>query len=188
MLKEWFQKFMDVVMPLDPPLPEESAAVEKNAAPAPKPAEEIPQPAAREVPVKRAAAAGGISRQYAHVHTADSGTASVNGIRYTAYTDNSQPERPRVVAPMFDMKIYRPADYNQVAGITDDVLTQKAVVVNYENVNPEEQRRICDFIEGACYAVDGTVTKISDRIFLYSPAGIDASDLASLVAASARYR
>lgn len=163
MIKEWIQKIADIVMPLDP-LPEEEPVKKVETQPAEARVEEVTE-------VRRAAVGGG--------------STYVNGTRYTAYVNNSQNVRPNLTlikAPEFDMKIYKPVDYNQVAKITDDVLNQKAVVVNYENVNSEEQQRICDFIEGACYAIDGTSTQISDRIYLYAPSGIDAGDLAELIA------
>ena len=170
MIKEWLQKITDIVMPLEP-MPEEEPEKKVEAQPA--------EVQAVEVRETRRAAAGG-------------STAYVNGIRYTAYTtessNNASSNLPLTKAPAFDMKIYKPADYNQVSGITDDVLSQKAVVVNYEHVNLEEQQRICDFIDGACYAIDGTTTKISERIFLYAPPGIDSSDIAEIVASTAARR
>lgn len=170
MIKEWIQKITDIVMPLDP-LPEEEPVKKVEAQPAESKVAEVRE-------VRRAATGGG-------------GSTYVNGIRYTAYTDTSKSARQtlsQVKAPEFDMKIYRPADYNQVAGITDDVLSQCAVVVNYEHVNLEEQQRICDFIDGACYAIDGTATQISERIYLYAPPGIDANDIAELIAPAATRR
>ena len=180
MFKEWLQKITDIVMPLEP-LPEE--VPEKKVEAQPVEAAQA-QAKVQAQPVRKAASGGGA----AYMNASHSGTTSVNGVRYTAYTDPTKAEKPKVEGPRFDVKIYKPADYNQVAGITDDVLLQKAVVVNYEHVNPEEQQRICDFIDGACYAVDATVTKISERIYLYAPMGIDASDLAELVAQPSRYR
>lgn len=170
MIKEWIRKITDIVMPLDP-LPEEEPVQKIEAQPAESKVAEVRE-------VRRAASGGG-------------GSTYVNGIRYTAYTDTSQSARPNISpikAPEFDMKIYKPADYNQVAGITDDVLCQRAVVVNYEHVNLEEQQRICDFIDGACYAINGTATQISERIYLYAPPGIDANDIAELVAPAAARR
>lgn len=180
MLKEWLQKITDVIMPLEP-LPEEVPEKKVEVQPV-----EVAQAQAKvqAQPARKAATGGGA----AYMSTSQSGTTSVNGVRYTAYTDTTKVEKPAVEGPRFDVKIYKPADYNQVAGITDDVLIQKAVVVNYEHVNLEEQQRICDFIDGACYAVDATVTRISDRIYLYAPAGIDAGDLAALTAQPSRYR
>ena len=86
------------------------------------------------------------------------------------------------------MRIYNPAEYNQeVIRITDDILANKAVVVNYEQLNIDQQRSICDFVDGACYAVNGTATRISDKIVLYAPAGVETGDLIAMATAASRH-
>ena len=186
-IMDWVRKITDIIMPLEP-MPEEEEVVEKKEDVKAKPMQ-IPTQAqnlVENVAAKRAAA-GGTSAAY--VSTSRGNTASVNGVNYTAYTDTSKTNRPNlqiIKAPEFVMKVYTPADYSQINGIADDILNHKAVVVNYEYVHAEEQRRICDYIDGVCYAVDGAVTKISEKIFLYAPAGISTSDIAALVA-SVRY-
>ncbi|WP_432648473.1 cell division protein SepF, partial [Mitsuokella sp.] len=40
----------------------------------------------------------------------------------------------------------------------------------------EEQRRICDFVNGACYIVDGCAKRISEQIVLYAPEGVDVAE------------
>lgn len=187
-LMDWARKVADIIMPIDN---EEEEVVEKKEQPKEKEKEEqkplqMPTQAqnlAENVAARRAAMNGS-----GYVSTS-TGSATVNGVNYTAYTDTSKTNRPNlqiIKAPEFVMKVYTPADYSQINGIADDVLAHKAVVVNYEYVHAEEQRRICDYIDGVCYAVDGAVTKIAEKIFLYVPAGISTSDIAALVA-SVRY-
>ncbi len=181
----WVKKITDMIMPIDPGLEEqvEEETVEKKQAETAK-TQKVNETASRR-------AAGGSAEHYpaGYVNTSTTGTASMNGVTYEAYTDNTERPNLKVIkAPELTMRIYRPSDYSQVSGIADDILAKKAVVVNYEYVSSEEQRRVCDFIDGACYAIDGSVTKISERIFLYVPAGIDTKDIAALAAASMRYR
>ena len=64
--------------------------------------------------------------------------------------------------------------------IADDLKARMAVIVNYEKVEAEEQRRICDFVNGACYVSDGGAKRISDYIVLYVPEGIDVSEAMSV--------
>ena len=183
-IMDWVRKITDIIMPLEP-MPEEEEVVEKKPEVKPMQMPTQAQNLVENVAAKRAAA-GGTSAAY--VNTSHS-TASVNSVNYTAYADTSKTNRPNlqiIKAPEFVMKVYTPADYSQINGIADDILNHKAVVVNYEYVHAEEQRRICDYIDGVCYAVDGAVTKISEKIFLYAPAGINTSDIAALVA-SVRY-
>lgn len=177
---DWIKKITDIVMPYEP-LPEEEEVAEKKTE---NKAESKPlqmptqaQNLVENVAARRATAGGGYA------------TATVNGVNYTAYADTSKTNRPNlqiIKAPEFVMKVHTPTDYNRINEIADDILNHKAVVVNYEYVHTEEQRRICDYIDGVCYAVDGAITKISEKIFLYVPAGISTSDIAALVA-SVRY-
>ena len=181
-IMDWIKKITDIVMPLEPVEEEEVAEKKPESKPMQMPTQA--QNLVENVAAKRAAA--GVGTAYTNTSHA---TASVNGVNYTAYTDTSKTNRPNlqiIKAPEFVMKVYTPADYSQINGIADDILNHKAVVVNYEYVHAEEQRRICDYIDGVCYAVDGAVTKISEKIFMYAPAGISTSDIAALVA-SVRY-
>ena len=74
------------------------------------------------------------------------------------------------------VKIYVPEDFDLVTSIADDLKAGKAAVVNYESVAAEEQRRICDFVNGACYVVNGCAKRISEQIVLYAPEGVDVAD------------
>lgn len=69
--------------------------------------------------------------------------------------------------------IYVPTAFAQVAGIADDLIAKKAAIVNYERVEGSEQRRICDFINGVCYILDGEARRISDGMVLYVPTGVN---------------
>ena len=69
--------------------------------------------------------------------------------------------------------IYVPTAFAQVAGIADDLIAKKAAIVNYERVEGNEQRRICDFINGVCYILDGEARRISDGMVLYVPTGVN---------------
>lgn len=180
---DWLRKITDIIMPIDPPEEEEIIApkpeVKNEQAQAQTQAQAQQQTQAQTLMetmnARRVAAGGG-------------GTATVNtGASYASYKDTpARPNLKLIKAPEFVMKVYQPADYNNINSIADDILAHKAAVVNYEYVHADEQRRICDYIDGVCYAVDGTVTQISEKIFLYVPAGISTSDIAALVA-SVRY-
>ena len=119
----------------------------------------------------------------------------VNGGSYT-YTEPDdgyeedepepqQPTRPNLVvheAPKLKVRIYTPTSFDQAAGIADDLRDKRAVVVNYERVETELQRRICDFINGCCYVTDGGVKRVCDTIVLYVPEGVNVSEAMSIAA------
>ena len=174
---EWMRKIQDIIMPVvDEPEEEvvttkKTEVAEQSQTQTQAQAQTQAQTLVETLAARRAAMGGG-------------STSTVGGVNYNVA--NNRPNLKIIKAPEFVMKVYQPADYSQINGIADDILAQKAAVVNYEYVHAEEQRRICDYVDGVCYAVDGTVTKISEKIFLYVPAGISTSDIAALVA-SVRY-
>lgn len=188
MVGEWIKKITDIIMPLEPLQDEEeevqTVAEDKKAA-----------QATGTVAAKKVATGGGsVSYSENIVNTSDTGSTSMDGRLYTAYRDPSVNPGPTarpsltVVKPHeLTVKIYMPETFDQVVGIADDILGKKAAVVNYENVAEGEQRRISDFVNGVCYISDGSVSMISDKIFLYMPAGIESGEIAR-VATSMRVR
>ena len=81
-----------------------------------------------------------------------------------------------------NVKIYNPTKYEEASKIAADILSRNAAVVNYDYVEASLQLRICDFLNGVCYVTDGYTDKISEKIFLYVPDGVDTVDIAEAVA------
>ena len=73
------------------------------------------------------------------------------------------------------MEIHVPSNFDQVARIADDLLANRAAIVNFERVDVPEQRRICDFINGVSYVLDCEARRISPIMVLYVPSGVDVS-------------
>lgn len=177
---DWVKKVTDLIMPLEPA--EEEFEEERKQETKEQKAQTV-----QEVKEVRRAAAGGGAAYTAKMNTSESGTMSVGGKRYSAYETavpdtEDRPNLKVVKSPEFSVKIYHSVNGSQVCAVADDILSRKAAVVNYEALDEAEQRRICDFINGVCYAADGSVRMISDRIFLYVPAGINAEDIAMAAA------
>ena len=84
--------------------------------------------------------------------------------------------------PELAMEIHVPSNFDQVARIADDLLANRAAVVNYERVDVPEQRRICDFINGVSYVLDCEARRISDIMVLYVPSGVDVTTAKPTVA------
>ncbi len=108
----------------------------------------------------------------------------VNGssVSYTAApAAPAMPARPQLTVhttkvPELKIQIYVPQNFDQVTAVADDLKAKKAAVVNYERVEPSDQRRICDFLNGVCYVTDGEVKRISETMVLYVPAGVSITE------------
>ena len=85
--------------------------------------------------------------------------------------------------PQLKMQIYAPRNFEQVTAIADDLKAGKACVVNYEQIEAMEQRRICDFVNGVCYVLDGSAKRISNQIMLYVPNGVDVTEAMTMALA-----
>ena len=186
---DWIKKVTDLIMPLESAEEEDYVEEKKSDAKA----TENKSAHVHEVKETRkvAAAGGGVAR--AALSTSESGAMSVDGKRYVAYETSTpdtedKPALKVVKSPEFSVKIYHSVNGSQVCAVADDILSRKAAVVNYEALDEAEQRRICDFINGVCYASDGSVRMISDRIFLYVPAGINSEDIAMAAASVYSHR
>lgn len=71
--------------------------------------------------------------------------------------------------------IFKPSSIEDSREITETLLEGKAVVINFEGLHVEISQRIIDFISGSCYALDGNLQKISNFIFIATPASVDIS-------------
>ncbi len=193
---EWLKKITDIIMPW--PEEEEETVEEKQvevkqfeqpiAQAQSQPVAEFAEVAAvaAEMPAKKVAAGGGgVFQGFAAAPVANADFRE-GGAGFAFRSENStRPNLSVVKSAEMSVKIYNPRDFDQVAGIADDLLGKKAAVVNFEYVKGEEQRRICDFINGVCYVIDGTADIISDQIILYVPEGIDAQDIVKSVSSDA---
>lgn len=72
----------------------------------------------------------------------------------------------------FQIKIYRPDAFRDVQGIADELMIGKPVILDLQGLKNDIARRIIDFISGAVYGIDGSVQKITDKVFLFTPENI----------------
>jgi cell division inhibitor SepF len=45
-------------------------------------------------------------------------------------------------------------------------------IVNLERATPQMAERIIDFLNGICYALDGTVERVGDKVYMFVPANV----------------
>lgn len=71
--------------------------------------------------------------------------------------------------------IIRPEKYEDSQGICDQLKAKKPVVVNLEKLEYPVAQRIMDFLSGACYAIDGSIQRVANNIFIIAPDNVDIS-------------
>lgn len=71
-----------------------------------------------------------------------------------------------------EVVITEPLSYSESQSIADYILSNRSIVINLHKVTPEHAKRIIDFLSGAVYAIDGTIQKIGEEIFLIAPKAV----------------
>ena len=179
-----FSGLVDVIMPLNDDYDEEFDEVEEELA------EKKQQK--KQTAVRNSSRASVASASYAEEYKVSNGEP-VRMERPVSYgrdagafrQKKSQPQLTvhTTKQPQLKMQIYAPRNFEQVTAIADDIKAGKACVVNYEQIEAMEQRRICDFVNGVCYVLDGSAKRISNQIMLYVPNGVDVTEAMTMALA-----
>lgn len=72
-----------------------------------------------------------------------------------------------------ELSIYKPTSIEDSKEICNILIGGSPVVVNLEGFDSTEAQRIMDFICGCIHALDGTLSQISNYIFIFAPSGVD---------------
>lgn len=73
--------------------------------------------------------------------------------------------------------VHEPLSYDESPKIVDDLRENKAVVLNFEQLDIDVKREIFDFVSGALYAIDGKIQKVNKDIFVLAPTKIEIDGL-----------
>lgn len=69
--------------------------------------------------------------------------------------------------------LVEPTSFNDAPQICDNIKNRKSVVVNLEKADPEEARKIFDFLNGSVYALEGKIQKIANGVFILAPKNVE---------------
>ena len=85
------------------------------------------------------------------------------------------PMRSRKTSNGMEVCVFKPALFDEAREITDTLLGNCTVVLNFEGLDVEIAQRIIDFTSGSCYAIGGNLQKVSNYIFIVTPKSVDIS-------------
>lgn len=73
-----------------------------------------------------------------------------------------------------DMKVFicEPNKYEDCTKAVDEIKNRKVVVLNIEGMELEDQKQVFEFIKGAVYALEASIQKISNGIFVLAPCNV----------------
>jgi cell division inhibitor SepF len=82
---------------------------------------------------------------------------------------------PSAIAPRASMHVVEPRAFNDAKEIGDRLRVNSAVIMNLQHTNADLAKRLVDFASGLTYMAQGTIKKVSDRIFLLTPPNVEVS-------------
>jgi cell division inhibitor SepF len=62
--------------------------------------------------------------------------------------------------------------FNDARIAADGLKSGQQQIVNLERATPPMDERILDFLSGVAYALDGSVERIADKVYLFAPANV----------------
>ena len=75
-----------------------------------------------------------------------------------------------------ELKVVRPASYDEVSDIADHLLNGCTVVLNLELLDNVQTVRMLDFLNGVTYANDGEIKNVAKSTYIITPHNVDVSD------------
>lgn len=75
----------------------------------------------------------------------------------------------------FSMHVVTPRNFNDAQQVADEFKRSKPVIINLQSSDRELAKRLIDFSSGMTYALGGGMQRISQGIFLLTPANVDVS-------------
>ena len=68
-----------------------------------------------------------------------------------------------------------PKSFNDAQKVADKLKADVPVIINLQSADPELAKRLVDFASGLTYALDGSMQRVADRVFLLTPSSIAVS-------------
>jgi len=88
--------------------------------------------------------------------------------------------RPAAVKPIpmpaTRVHVMEPKGFNDAQEVGDRLKAGQPVILNLQGVDRDLQRRLIDFSSGLAYALNGTMSKAADQVFLLTPSNVEVSE------------
>ena len=123
------------------------------------------------------------SRKYTPVSQAAQPRSSARERSVRRESERVQPKRSKVTpiksrsksGLSMEVNVIRPSSMEDTREIADTLMDNCTVVLNLEGLDVEMAQRIIDFTCGCCYALGGSLQKVSSYIFILTPSEVDIS-------------
>ena len=75
-----------------------------------------------------------------------------------------------------ELKVVRPATFDEVSTVADYLLEGCTVVLNLELLDGAQTLRMLDFLNGVTYSTDGEIKNVAKSTYIITPHNVDVSD------------
>ena len=86
-----------------------------------------------------------------------------------------RPSSKKATSSGMEVCVIKPISFEDAREITEALLMNRPVILNVEGLDVDIAQRIIDFASGSCFAISGNLQKISNYIFIITPANVDIS-------------
>lgn len=73
--------------------------------------------------------------------------------------------------------VHEPLSYEEAPSIVNDLKSRKVIIINFEQLDSNLKRQIFDFMNGALYAMEGKIQKVTKDIFILAPSNVEIDGL-----------
>lgn len=86
-----------------------------------------------------------------------------------------QPQLAAVPAAAARVHLVVPKSFNDAQAIADRFKVDTPVIINLQSADAELSKRLIDFSSGLTYALEGSMQRIADKVFLLTPQHVEVS-------------
>jgi cell division inhibitor SepF len=77
----------------------------------------------------------------------------------------------------FDVVLAQPRAIEDATDVVNNLRVNHVCIINLEGVDLDTAQRIADFLGGATFAMNGSIERVNDTIFVMAPLGVNVKDL-----------
>ncbi|MEZ5169846.1 MAG: cell division protein SepF [Acidimicrobiia bacterium] len=92
----------------------------------------------------------------------------------------AEPVRPSTIRAVETTRsrvhVVEPHGFNDAQEVGDRLKAGQPVIINIQGLSRDLQRRLIDFSSGLAYAVEGSMSRVADQVFLLAPDNVEVSE------------
>jgi len=90
--------------------------------------------------------------------------------------EHRRPRQMAAVSGLTRIETVTPRTYNDARAVGEHFRDGVPVIMNLSEITDSEAKRLVDFSAGLVFSAHGSINRVTAKVFLLSPAGIDVTD------------